>query len=248
VIRSLFVRRCSGNDPENIRNALAGSLERLGVDHVDMYKLHRADDTPIDETLSALSEEVDAGHMRAIGCSNFSAVQLSEALEVSRSNRYRRFNVIQPPYSLALPDADDDIFPICERDGVAVTAYSPLGAGFLTGKYTPDRSAIPQGSRYDIMPAHADQYFSERNFHVLDLLGAKAAQMGTSMIRLALAWVMHHPAVTSTIIGARTPEHIDNAVAARDIAMNDELWTEMRRWPDEVSEAHNEAAPVDTSM
>jgi aryl-alcohol dehydrogenase-like predicted oxidoreductase len=155
--------------------------------------------------------------------------------------------VIQPPYSLALPDADEDIFPICERGGVAVTAYSPLGAGFLTGKYTPDRSAIPQGSRYDIMPAHADQYFSERNFRVIDLLGAKAEQLRASMIRLSLAWVMHHPAVTSTVVGARTPEHIDNALAARDFPMDDGLWTEMRIWPDEVSEPYNEAAPVDTS-
>ena len=237
----------TGNTPENIRSALAGSLERLGADHVDMYKLHRADDTPIDETLSALSEEVDAGRTRVVGCSNFSAEQLVEALETSRANGHRRFDVIQPPYSLALPDADEEIFPICEQDNVAVTAYSPLGAGFLTDKYTPDRSGIPKGSRYDIMPAHADQYFSERNFRVLDLLREKAKELQTSMIRLALAWAMHNPTVTSILIGARTPEHVDNALAARDIAMGDDLWREMRRWPDEVSESHHEAALGDTT-
>lgn len=222
----------TGNGPENIHDALAGSLERLGVDHVDMYKLHRADDTPIGETLFALSDEAGAGRTRAIGCSNFSAEQLAEALETSRMKGYRPFDVIQPPYSLALPDADVDTFPICEREQVAVTAYSPLGAGFLTGKYTSNRSDIPKGSRYDIMPAHADQYFSKRNFRVLDLLREKAEQMDTSMIRLALAWAMHHRAVTSILIGARTPEHVDNALAAREISLSDDLWMEMRRWPD----------------
>ena len=221
----------TGNDPENIHNVLAGSLERLGTDHVDMYKLHRADDTPIGETLSALSDEVDAGRTRVIGCSNFSAEQLSEALEVSRTNNVGRFDVTQPAYSLAQPDADEDIFPICEQEQIAVTTYSPLGAGFLTGKYTANRSDIPKGSRYDVMPAHANQYFSERNFRVLDLLRAQAELLQTSMIQLALAWAMHHLAVTSILIGARTPEHVDNALAARTVAMSDDLWMEMRRWP-----------------
>ena len=135
----------TGNDPENIGKALAASLDRLGVDSVDMYKLHNPDDTPIAETLAAMTEEVAAGRTRAIGCSNFSAEQLAEALEASAANGLSRFDVIQPPYSLALPDADEDIFPICEREQVAVTSYSPLGAGFLTGKYTPDRSQFPDG-------------------------------------------------------------------------------------------------------
>ena len=121
-----------------------------------------------------MSEEVAAGRTRAIGCSNFSAEQLAEALEASEANGLSRFDVIQPPYSLALPDADEDIFPICEREQVAVTSYSPLGAGFLTGKYTPDRSQFPEGSRYHIVPAHADIYFSERNFKVIELLREQA--------------------------------------------------------------------------
>lgn len=221
----------TGNDPRNIGRALSGSLERLDVDGVDIYKLHSPDETPIAETLAALSEEVNAGRASVIGCSNFSAAQLVEALDASSANGWNRFEVIQPPYSLALPDADEDIFPVCERQRIAVTAYSPLGAGFLTGKYTPDRSDIPRGSRYDIVPAHADIYFSERNFRVLDLLREQAGHSRTTMIRLALAWAMHHPAVTSVLVGARTPAHIDNALAARDIAMSDDLWMQMRNWP-----------------
>ena len=221
----------TGNDPENIHNALSRSLNRLGVDIVDIYKLHKPDDTPIDETLAALSEEADAGRVTAIGCSNFSAKQLAEALHASDATRCRRFDVIQPPYSLALPDADEDIFPLCQRRQVAVTAYSPLGAGFLTGKYSPDRADIPRGSRYHIMPFHTDIYFTERNFRVIELLRAQAAQSQTTMIRLALAWAMRHPAITSTLIGARNPSHIDNALAARSIAIDDDLWAQMRRWP-----------------
>ena len=221
----------TGNDPENIGKALTASLDRLGVDSVDMYKLHSPDDTPIAETLAAMTEEVAAGRTRAIGCSNFSAEQLAEALEASAENGLSRFDVIQPPYSLALPDADEDIFPICEREQVAVTSYSPLGAGFLTGKYTPDRSQFPEGSRYHIVPAHADIYFSERNFKVIELLREQAERSGTTMIRLALAWAMRHPAVTSILVGARNSDHIDNALAALDIAINDDLWTQMRNWP-----------------
>ena len=221
----------TGNDPENIGKALTASLERLGVDNVDMYKLHSPDDTPIAETLTAMSEEVAAGRTRAIGCSNFSADQLADALEASEANGLSRFDVIQPPYSLALPDADEDIFPICEREQVAVTSYSPLGAGFLTGKYTPDRSRFPEGSRYHIVPAHADIYFSDRNFKVIELLREQAERSGTTMVRLALAWAMRHPAVTSILVGARNSDHIDNALAALDIAINDDLWTQMRNWP-----------------
>ena len=221
----------TGNDPENIGKALTASLERLGVDSVDMYKLHSPDDTPIAETLVAMSEEVAAGRTRAIGCSNFSAEQLDEALEASAANGQSRFDVIQPPYSLALPDADEDIFPICEREQVAVTSYSPLGAGFLTGKYTPDRSRFPEGSRYHIVPAHADIYFSDRNFRVIELLREQAERSQTSMVRLSLAWAMRHPAVTSILVGARNSDHIDNALAALDIAISDDLWTQMRNWP-----------------
>ena len=221
----------TGNDPENIGKALAASLERLGVDSVDMYKLHSPDDTPIAETLAAMTEEVAAGRTRAIGCSNFSAEQLAEALEASAENGLSRFDVIQPPYSLALPDADEDTFPICEREQVAVTSYSPLGAGFLTGKYTPDRSRFPEGSRYHIVPAHADIYFSDRNFKVIELLREQAERSCTTMVRLALAWAMRHPAVTSILVGARNSDHIDNALAALDIAITDDLWTQMRNWP-----------------
>ena len=112
-----------------------------------------------------------------------------------------------------------------------MTSYSPLGAGFLTGKYTPDRSRFPEGSRYHIVPAHADIYFSERNFKVIELLREQAERSGTTMVRLALAWAMRHPAVTSILVGARNPGHIGNALAALDIAITDDLWTQMRNWP-----------------
>ena len=112
-----------------------------------------------------------------------------------------------------------------------MTSYSPLGAGFLTGKYTPDRSQFPKGSRYHIVPAHADIYFSERNFRVVELLREQAEREGTTMVRLALAWAMRHPAVTAILVGARNSGQVDNALAALDIAIDDDLWAAMRNWP-----------------
>ena len=134
----------SGNSPDNIGRALEVSLDRLQIESVDIYELHSPDDTvPIDESLGALNELVRTGKVRTIGCSNFNASQLQEALRVSDQNNFERFEVIQPPYNLADPGAQDELFPLCIKEEVAVTTYSPLAAGFLAGKYTADRTAFP---------------------------------------------------------------------------------------------------------
>jgi aryl-alcohol dehydrogenase-like predicted oxidoreductase len=178
----------SGSSPENIGRALTASLERLRIDYVDIYKLHKPDpDVPLDETLSALAEQIAAGRIRVVGCSNLTAEDLSLALEASESGGLPRFEIIQPPYSLANPGAQDDLFPMCRNEGIAVTPYSPLAAGFLTGKYTPDRAEFPVGSRYYISPGHADIYFTDRNFSVVGRLRAKSLEVGVPMPRLAMA-------------------------------------------------------------
>ena len=218
----------TGGSAENIARALAASLERLDTDHVDVYKMHSPDPkAPISETLSAMDAEKQAGRVKAIGCSNYSAAQLREALDTSAARGCTRFEIVQPPYSLALRQAEEDLFPLCQAEGIAVTSYSPLGAGFLTGKYTPDRSAIPLGTRFHISPGHADGYFSEHNFRVVDRLRDKAEEIGIPMVRLAMAWAMTHPAVTSVIVGARTTAHIDNALEAYDMGMDPDLRAEL---------------------
>ena len=228
---TLCTKVSTGAGPENIKKALAASLERLRTDHVEIYKIHSPDTSvPISESLSGLTDEVNAGRIGVIGGSNYSADQLKEALDASASGGYARFEIMEPPYSLASPDAEKDIFPLCDEEGIAVSPYSPLAAGFLAGKYTPDRSQMPKGTRFHIAPGHADIYFTERNFRVVARLKAKADELGVPMVRLAMAWAMTHPAVTSVLVGARNIRHIDNAVQAYEQGLDPELRKEMTAW------------------
>jgi len=216
VTTKFLVSRLEGS----ITQMLEASLERLNTDYVDIFELHAPDPSiPIDEIISEMSGLVDAGLTRVIGCINHTGAQLKEALDVSASHDYARFEVTQPLYNLAIPDAEQDLFPLCESEGVAVTPYSPLAAGFLSGKYTQDRSQYPKGSRFDILPDHADIYFSERSFRVIDKLRSRSEELGTPMVKLAMAWVMSHPTVAAALIGARTTDHIDNALEAYEFAM-----------------------------
>ena len=221
----------SGNKPDNIARALQDSLDRLQVDSVDLYELHSPDEkVPIGESLAALDEQVSAGRIRNVGCSNFSASQLGEALDASAERGYARFEAIQPPYNLADPGAHDELFPLCRREEVGITTYSPLAAGFLAGKYTPDRNAFPKGSRFDVIPGHADIYFNDRNFRNVDRLRALADTLGLPIVRLAMAWVMGHPDITSVIVGARNTGHIDNAMDALALGMDTGLRDDMSSW------------------
>ena len=221
----------SGNKPDNIARALQDSLDRLQVDSVDMYELHSPDESvPIGESLAALDGQVSAGRIRNVGCSNFSASQLQEALDVSARHGYARFEVIQPPYNLADPGVQDELFPLCLREEVGITSYSPLAAGFLAGKYTPDRNAFPKGSRFDVIPGHADIYFNDRNFRNVERLRVLADSMGLPMVRLAMAWVMGHPDITSVIVGARNTGHLDNAIDTLALRMDTGLRDEMSSW------------------
>ena len=221
----------SGGSAENIKKSLERSLDHLGTDHVDIYKLHRYyDDVPISETLAAMSETVTDELTRVIGASNYSAKQVGSALEISRIHGLHKLEVLQLPYSLAAPDIERDLLPMSRRNGIAVTAYSPLAAGFLTGKYVQDPKQWPRGSRYHIMPSHADQYFSKLNFHILELLVEKESKTGIPAVQLALAWAMAHEDITSTLIGARNTAQIENALVAYNHGLDTELWQEMSSW------------------
>jgi len=122
------------------------------------------------------------------------------------------------------------LLPLCLQKQIAVMAFSPLCQGFLSGKYTRDPATIAPGSRFDILPTHGPRYFTDRNFRILDQLAAKADALGIPLVRLAVAWAMTHPAVTTTLIGARTPAHIDNGLEAEDLALGAELHAEMSMW------------------
>ena len=225
---TLCTKVSSGASPENIKRALAASLERLRTDSVDVYKLHSPDPkVPIQETLAALNEEVDAGRIKVLGCSNFSGDQMREALEVSRSRGYARFEITQPPYNLALREDEADLFPLCREERIAVSTYSPLGAGFFAGKYTSAESVPPSRTRFDIVPDFKDIYFKERNFRLMELLRYKAQEMGVPMVRLGVAWAASNPDVTSVIIGAKEKAHIDNALTATELHLSPEQRAEI---------------------
>ena len=228
--------------PEYVKQAVQNSLERLGVERLDIYKLHAYfKDAPIEETLAVLDEEVRAGRIDVIGGSNFKAENLREALAVSDKNGYARIQILQPPYALAdstkfgyisREEAELDLFPLCVKEGVAVTPYSPLAAGFLSGKYLEarDRSQFPKGTRFDVAPAHAEVYFNDENFRRTEKLKAKAEELGEPMVKLAMTWAMTNPMVTSIIAGARKPEHVDNAIEAYHMGMSAALRAEISDW------------------
>ena len=217
--------------PDQIRNALDASLERLGTDFVDIYKIHSPDvNTPIAESLGAMGEQVDLGKIKIIGGANYNGEQITEMLDQAKKHGYRRFEIMQPNYNLAVPDAETEVFPICTQEQIAITSYSPLGAGFLTGKYIRgDRNAIPKGTRMDVAPAHIDIYFNDRSFNIVDNLKSKSNQLGVSITQLAMAWAMSHSSVTAVLAGAKSIDHIKSAINAYNMDLG-ELRNQMSAW------------------
>lgn len=210
--------------------AAEDSLRRLQTDVIDLYQLHAFDpNTPIEATLGALHKLVEQGKVRYVGCSNFAAWQLCKALWKSDVNGWPRLESVQPNYNLAIRDIEAELLPCCADQEVGVITYSPLGAGFLTGKYSRDKAA-PAGARFDIMPGHWNIYDGELAFQRMDQLRAKATETGRSMINLALAWVVGQPGVTSMLIGCRTTAHVDQAFEAEQMGLDPALRTEMSSW------------------
>lgn len=222
----------SGGRADQVRAALAGSLERLQTDHLDLYLMHCAfPDVPVRETLEALTEAVQAGRVRAIGCSNFTFAQLKEAQDIAAAHGLQRLDAVQPSFSLVESSIRDELLPYCTTHNIATMTYSPLAAGFLTGKYSP-QGEIPKGTRFDVSPAHTKVFFSERNFRLLENLRALSAESGESMARLAMAWVVQHGGVSTIIVGARTRAHIDNALDAVRRPVDPALVARMTAWLD----------------
>src|SRR3954463_16084386 len=201
-----------GNTRRWIRMEVENSLRRLGTDWVDLYQSHRPQgDTGIDETLGALTDLVREGKVRYIGSSTFPASQIVEAQWVAERRVRERFVCEQPPYSILVRGVEQDVLPTCRRHGMGAIAWSPLAGGWLSGKWregaddlTSRRSAmIPQ--RYDLsIPAN------QRKLEAADALAKLADETGISLIHMAIAFVIRHPAVTAAIIGPRTMEQLES--------------------------------------
>ena len=215
---------------ERIPTAVEASLRRLQTDVIDLYQIHAFDkNTPLDESLAALSQLVQAGKVRYLGCSNFAAWQLCKAIWRADVLGLPRLESVQPNYNLAIRDIEAELLPLCADQQIGVLSYSPLGAGFLTGKYSKSWTA-PQGTRFDIVPDHWKVYETATSMQRMENLRAKAQTTGISMIHLAMAWVLGQPGITSTLIGCRSPAQVDQAFDAAATGMSAELRAEINSW------------------
>ena len=206
-----------GLSRKHVLDAIDASLRRLKTDYVDLYQAHHPDpETPIDETLRAFDDVVRAGKARYVGCSNYPAWQTARALGRSDLLGLARFDTVQPRYNLLFRQTERELLPLCQAEGLAVIPYNPLAGGFLSGKHHREAGPTP-GTRFTLGTAarrYQERYWREREFETVEEIRALAAEAGMSMVQLALAWVLAHPAVTSPIVGASRPAQLDEAIAA----------------------------------
>jgi aryl-alcohol dehydrogenase-like predicted oxidoreductase len=216
-----------GDDPNHqggsrrwLVREVEASLRRLHTDHIDLYQIHRpAPDTDIEETLSALTDLMRAGKVRAIGSSTFPASEIVEAQWVAERRGLARFRTEQPPYSILGRSIEREVLPTCQKYGMGVLVWSPLAKGMLSGKY---RKSAPQPdtARAKMFPK---QWADERNLDAVEKLIPIAQQAGLSLIHMAMAFVTAHPGVTSAIIGPRTMQHLDDLLAGAEVQLGDDI-------------------------
>jgi aryl-alcohol dehydrogenase-like predicted oxidoreductase len=220
-----------GEDPNQqgssrrwIIREVENSLRRLKTDWIDLYQVHRPrTDTDVEETLSALTDLVHQGKVRYIGSSTFPASQIVEAQWVARDRHLQRFVTEQPPYSILVRHTEADVLPTCARHGMGVLTYSPLAGGWLSGRWrkdadlpTPSPARQRLAARYDLsLPVN------QRKLEAAEALAQLAEEAGLSLIEMAIAFVLKHPAVTSAIIGPRTMEQLESQLPAADVVLDD---------------------------
>jgi aryl-alcohol dehydrogenase-like predicted oxidoreductase len=210
-----------GNSRRWLATAIENSLRRLGTDHVDLYQIHRPDpDTAIEETLEALTDLQTAGKIRYFGTSAFPASFLVQARWAAREHRTRRFATNQPPYSMLVRGIEREVLPVCEEYGLGVLTYGPLAAGWLSGRYRKGEE-IPDTGRRILTPGRFDlsQPENQAKLEAADALGALADEAKLSLVHLALAFVLNHPAVTSAIIGPRTMDQLTSQLLAPEVVL-----------------------------
>jgi aryl-alcohol dehydrogenase-like predicted oxidoreductase len=231
VVLATKVHGKMGDDPNEFGNSrrwivreVENSLRRLGTDYIDLYQIHRPEaDTDVDETLGALTDLVRAGKVRYLGSSTFPASQIVEAQWVAERRGRERFVCEQPPYSLLVRGIENDVLPTCLRHGMGVIPWSPLAGGWLSGRYRKDD--VPESRRARMIPRRYDMSLpaNQRKLEAADGLAQLAEEAGMSLIHLALAFVIRHPAVTAAIIGPRTMEHLESQLGAADVELSEDV-------------------------
>jgi aryl-alcohol dehydrogenase-like predicted oxidoreductase len=212
-----------GNSRSWIVREVENSLRRLKTDWIDLYQIHRPEpDTDIDETLGALTDLVRAGKVRFIGSSTFPAYQIVEAQRAAERRGRERFVCEQPPYSMLIRRIEADVLPVCESYGMGVIPWSPLAGGWLSGRYRKGGESPGQSRRSQMLPSRYDMSIpgNQAKLEAADALGALADESGISLIEMALAFVVRHPAVTSAIIGPRTMEQLESQLPALERSLS----------------------------
>jgi aryl-alcohol dehydrogenase-like predicted oxidoreductase len=215
-----------GLAPDRIRAACDASLRRMGIDVIDLYQVHAPDpEVPLEESLEALDGLVRAGKVRALGASNFPAWLLAWAVALQDREGWSPFVSLQPQYSLVERSVEVELLPFCRAAGLGVLPWGPLGAGFLTGKYSRDAEP-PEGSRManasDDIEEARHRRAVERNFQVVDAAEAIARETGATISQVALAWLLGVEGVTAPIVGPRTFEQLEDLLGAVDVRLSEE--------------------------
>jgi aryl-alcohol dehydrogenase-like predicted oxidoreductase len=210
-----------------IMRAVEASLRRLRTDWIDLYQVHFPDrETPIEETLRALDDLVHQGKVRYIGCSNFAAWQVIEALWTSRQNGLHAFVSCQNQYSVLVRDVENELLPAIRAYGLGILPYYPLAGGFLSGKY--QRGApMPEGARLSYVERLSKRYVTDRNWGLIENLQKIAKARNRTLLDLAFAWLLAHPEVPSVIAGATKPEQIELNVQAGSFAIDAQTMSEI---------------------
>lgn len=209
-----------GASRKHIMDAVDASLRRLQTDYIDLYQIHGSDPvTPIEETLRALDTLVNQGKVRYIGCSNWPAWKLQRALDVSEFKNYARFDSLQAYYSIAGRDLERELIPLMENSKTGLLVWSPLAGGLLSGKFSRENQK-PENSRRSTFDFPLVD--KERTWKILDVINPIAKAHGCSAARIALAWLLTKPVVTSVIIGAKNITQLEDNIGAVDIQLSDE--------------------------
>ena len=203
----------------HVMHSVDASLKRLQLDHIDLYQIHGSDPlTPLEETLDALDDCVRAGKVRYIGCSNLAAWEVAKSLWISDKRNLARFETVQAYYSIAGRDLEREIVPLANDQKLGILPWSPLAGGFLSGKFRRDAKA-PEGARragFDFPPVNR-----ERAFDIIDVMDGIAKERNATVARVALAWLLHKPHVTSVIIGAKTVDQLKDNLATTALKLSD---------------------------
>ncbi|MGW6306745.1 aldo/keto reductase [Streptomyces niveus] len=217
-------RNRGGNSRRWIVKEVEESLKRLGTEWIDLYQIHRPDHTTdIEETLSALTDLVRDGKIRAFGCSTFPAEEIVESHVVAERRALQRFRTEQPPYSILARGIESAVLPVCERYGMGVLTWSPLASGFLTGRYRKGGAIDLTTGRAALSPARFDPTLPVNiaKLEIVEQLAELAAGIGCSLPELSVAFTLAHPAVTSVIIGPRTMEQLDGLLKGASLTLDD---------------------------